>query len=128
MQISFERIFILLKQVSSIFSTRSSFFSTQLLLKTPMLELNNRLVFHRTWIVHIQSILEFLRLTDSFLVSDYTVIHRLSIYFPLHGFVERIRGRMTSAFYFSFSAEDRTAGSIPVQLWSFWALMSNTQI
>ena len=37
------------------------FFSTQLLLKMPMFEFNNCFVFHRTWDVDVQSILEFLK-------------------------------------------------------------------
>ena len=49
-------------------------FLTQLLLKIPVFELNIPFVFHRTWAIDIQSILEFLQLIYDFLASNNTVI------------------------------------------------------
>ena len=43
-----------------------------------MFEWNNRFVFPETWIVDMQSILEFLELIHDFLASSYTV--RSSVY------------------------------------------------
>ena len=66
------------KWVNSIFSTSSLFFSTQLPLKIPVFQLNNLLLFHRTWAIDIQSILEFLQLIHDFL--DNGNIFRSRIY------------------------------------------------
>ena len=43
--------------------------STQLLVKMPVLEINNRFVLHRTSAVEIQSILKFLQLIHDYLAS-----------------------------------------------------------
>ena len=53
-------------------------FPTQFLLKIPVFELNNRLVFHRTQAVDIQSIIDLLQLIHDFLISGNKV--RSSVY------------------------------------------------
>ena len=50
----------------------------QLLLKIPMIQLNNRFEFHRFWALDIQSILEVLQITHDFLASGNKV--RSSVY------------------------------------------------
>ena len=55
-------------------------FSTQLLHKIPVFELNNRFVFYRTWIVDIQSILVFLQPIHDFMSSDNTVTSSIYIF------------------------------------------------
>ena len=52
--------------------TGVNFFATQVLLRIPLFELNNRFVFHRTLAVHIQSKLEFLLFGYDFLTSNNT--------------------------------------------------------
>ena len=66
--------------VNRIFSSRR--FSTKLLLKIPVFELNNRFVFHQTWAIDIQSMHEFLQLIRYFLPYGNTV--KSSVYiFPV---------------------------------------------
>ena len=48
-------------------------FLNQLLLKKQVFELNNHFLFHRTWVVDIQSTLKFLLLIHDFLKSDNTI-------------------------------------------------------
>ena len=57
----------------SIFSSKSLFFPTQLLLIIPVFELNVLFVFHQTWAINMQSILEFSQLIHDFLVNHNTV-------------------------------------------------------
>ena len=62
------------KWINPIFSSKSLFFfSTQLLLKIPLFELNNCFLFHQTWAVDIRSIHEFLQLSHDLLESDNTI-------------------------------------------------------
>ena len=62
--------------------SRFYFFSTALQLKIPAFKFNNRFVFHRTWVIYIQSILEFLDLIHDFLANGNIV--RSSLYiFPI---------------------------------------------
>ena len=61
------------KWVNWIFWSKRLFFSTQLLLKIPVFDLNNRFVFYRTLAVVIQSKFKFLNLTHDFLASSNTV-------------------------------------------------------
>ena len=56
-------------------------FSTQLLLKISVFELNIRFVFHRTCTVDIQSIVELLQLIPDFLTSDNKVKLPVYIFF-----------------------------------------------
>ena len=90
------------------FSSRSYFFSTQLLLKIPVFDLNNPFVFRRIWAVDIQSILEISQLIHDFLASDNTI--RLSIYYPLFRLAQGLHGHLVSAFWFSFSITDSREG------------------
>ena len=92
--------------MSTIFSSRSLFFfSTELLLKIPVFQLNNRFIFHGAWAVDIQSIVELLQLTYDFLTSVKKVIT----------FVQKLlfvrtkmclSGLLVIAHYISFSIED----------------------
>ena len=55
-------------------------FSTQFLLKIPVFELNNHLVFHWTWAVDMQSIIELLQLIHNFLTSGNKVRSSVRIF------------------------------------------------
>ena len=75
-------------------------------------------MFHRTWDVDIQSIVEFLQLIQDCLTYDTTVISFVT-YFPQFTLPLDFRSRMVFALRSSSCTDDRTSGSIPVQLKSF---------
>ena len=91
-----------------------------------MFELNNHFVFHRASAID-NRYSSFIKLIHDFLASDNNVSSPVYIFLvvSVHGVNSR---QMVSALCFSVPAEGRRAGPIPVQLWSLWALMSNTQI
>ena len=102
-------------------------FSTQLLLKIAMFELNYRFLSYRTWAAYMQSILEILLLIHDFLASGNTIW--------LSGFVTPNVSVKEVPLYPSSNhtllnpyAEDRRHDLIPVQPWSLWALIFSTQI
>ena len=111
------------KWVNSIFSSKCFLFSYQLLLTIPVYELNNRLAFLRTWAIDVQSVSGFY---SSFMI--FLARGPLSIYFLLFFLEKCLRSRAISALCSSSSAENKKAGSISVQPWLLWSLISSTQI
>ena len=109
------------------FQTGVHFFSTQLLLKVLVFELNVFNVIElELYIYNWES-----RFYSSNMIFWWVtkLLHRLSINLPLYQLLVWNRGRMVNAFCLSFSTEDRSAGSITVlQLWAFWTWMPGAQI
>ena len=108
-------------------SSQEEFFLTQLLRKMPVLELKNRLAFHRTWTADIQSILELLQLIHNFLACDnaFTLFFYV---FPVASVRAVSSYPLASSLCFILFADDRRVGSIRAQVWSLWTLMSSIQI
>ena len=65
------------------FSVSALFFSTQLLLKIPVFELNNRFVFYRTCAVDIQSIVKISQSILYFLTSSDKVASSMNTFFAV---------------------------------------------
>ena len=57
---------------------------------------------------------------NSLMIKDH-----VSICFLLFLFAKCLRGWTFNVFYFRFFAEDKRAGSNPMQTWSLWPLMSS---
>ena len=113
------KLFQLLKQEFTFFKS--------LLLNLPVFQLNNRFVFHRTSAVNLQSILKFLQPIYNVLASDNTC--RSSVYiFPAVSLSSELHDRIVRAFQLSSAEVEWRWVSIPVQPWSWWALISSTQI
>ena len=102
-----------------------TFFSTQLLLKIPIFELNYCFEFHQTWAIDIQynsysTYMTFWRVTK--------LLHRLSTCFLLFDFLLRKRGRIAKVLRCSLVAWVRRAGSNPVlHCRPLWTWMSITE-
>ena len=95
------------------------FFSTQLLLKISLFEINNRFVLHRTWAVYNR----YPNCFTSFMIfwGVPTPLDHLSIHFSLFRLDKYFHSRALSPLYFCSFAEDRRASCIPLQPWSLWA-------
>ena len=92
-----------------------------------MFELNNRFVFHWTWTVDIQLIIELLQLIHDFLTSGNKITSYVYTFLILL-ITDVSWWTNVSGLFFSLDAKYNWASSNPMHPCSFWALTSSAQI